>query len=76
MYFLSVSVVEVVLRKEATQTIASLRSEIADLEASYIVAHHTISSRVATTEGFSEIKSKVFINESERENLVLRTNNE
>lgn len=76
MYFLSQSVVHVVMRNEAVQSITALRSEIAYLEASYIEAHHTISARVASTEGFSEISAKIFINESPTANLVLRTQNE
>jgi hypothetical protein len=75
MYFLSLSVVHVVMRKEVNQNINQLRSEIAYLESAYIEAHHVISSRVATTEGFNEIKEKVFINTAEQ-NLVLRTSGE
>jgi len=76
MYFLSLSVVHVVMRKEAGQNITTIRSEIAYLEAAYIEAHHSISSRVATTEGFSEIRSKIFIRESQSDNLVLLRQNE
>lgn len=76
MYFLSLSVVHVVMRKEAVQNISSLRSEIAYLEAAYIEAHHHISREVAKTEGFSQISDKIFIHESPRDNLVLRGQNE
>ena len=60
MYFLSLSVVHVVMRKEATAQIGQLRSEIASLEASYIEARLQISSRVASLEGFNQNQKKVF----------------
>lgn len=73
MYFLSVSVVHVVMRKDALQQVTQLRSEIAYLESSYIEANHIISTRVATADGFTEIKDKIFISASPDQNLVLRT---
>ncbi len=74
-YFLSVSVVHVVMRKEATTQIGELRSEIARLETSYIEAKHQISARVASLEGFNQNQEKVFISKQEQ-SLVLRTANE
>ncbi len=76
MYFLSLSVVHVVMRKEVLQDINQLRSEIAFLESSYIEANHVISQRVATADGFNAIKDKVFINQTEDQGLVLRTAND
>lgn len=73
MYFLSLSVVHVVMRKEVLQETNRLRSEIAFLETSYIEAHHTISSRVATADGFTEIRDKIFISATPGASLVLRT---
>lgn len=75
MYFLSLSVVHVVMRKEATAQIGELRSEIARLETSYIEAKHQISARVASLEGFNQTEEKVFISKAEQ-SLVLRTANE
>ncbi len=75
MYFLSLSVVHVVMRKEATQKIGQMRSDIAALEASYIEARHQISARVASLEGFSQNQNKVFINKQEQ-SLVLRSASE
>ena len=71
-YFLSLSVVHVVMRKEATAQIGQLRSEIARLETSYIEAKHQISARVASLEGFNQTEEKVFISKAEQ-SLVLRT---
>jgi hypothetical protein len=75
MYFLSLSVVHVVMRKEATQTIGHLRSEISSLEAKYIEAKHEISAKVATVDGFNQNQNKVFISRDDR-SLVLRTSTE
>jgi len=74
-YFLSVSVVHVVMRKEATTQIGELRSEIARLETSYIEAKHQISARVASLDGFNQNQEKIFISKQEQ-SLVLRTANE
>jgi hypothetical protein len=76
MYFLSLSVVHVVMRKEVMQQINQLRSEIAFLETEYIEANHTISTRVATLDGFSAVQDKIFINSTASNNLVLRTTGE
>ncbi len=75
MYFLSLSVVHVVMRKEATAQIGELRSEIARLETSYIEAKHQISAKVANLDGFNQTDEKVFISKAEQ-NLVLNTVNE
>lgn len=75
MYFLSLSVVHVVMRKEATAQIGQLRSEIAKLETSYIEAKHQISAKVANLDGFNETNEKIFISKTEQ-NLVLRSENE
>ena len=73
MYFLSLSVVHVVMRKEVIQQTNQLRSEIAFLETEYIEAHHTISTRVATLDGFNQVENKIFIKANVSQNLVLRT---
>jgi hypothetical protein len=75
MYFLSLSVVHVVMRKEATSRIGQMRSDIAALEASYIEARLQISSKVASLEGFSQNQEKIFINKEEQ-SLVLRSTSE
>ena len=69
---LSLSVVHVVMRKEATQQINHLRSEIANLDAEYIEAKHQISARVATLDGYNNNQEKIFISKTEN-SLVLQT---
>jgi hypothetical protein len=61
MYFLSMSVVHVVLRKEVHQQIATIESEIASLESSYITVQHHVSNKIAALENFTEADNTVFI---------------
>lgn len=60
-YFLSFSVVQVVLQQEAEQEIQYLRSEIAELERSYIEAQHVVSARIATEHELVANQDKIFI---------------
>ncbi|MEZ4195609.1 MAG: hypothetical protein R3B53_04460 [Candidatus Paceibacterota bacterium] len=77
MYFLSLSVVHVVMRNEVLQSMGQLRSEIAYLETAYIEANHTISSKVATLQGFNTVENKIFIDITTGDKgLVLRNANE
>ena len=73
LYFLNVSVVHVVMRKEAMRDIHHLQTEIAMLEASFIEAQHNIASRVASLEGFELDAEKIFIERGDT-SLVLRDN--
>jgi len=74
MYFLSLSVVHVVMKKEASQDINQLRSEIALLETSYIEARHQINNRIASIDGLSATQDKIFISQADQ-NLVFLSNN-
>lgn len=71
LYFLNLSVVEVVLRTEYTGQQNDLRTEIALLEAQYIEAQHTIAERIASLEGYDTDVSKIFVSR-EAASLVLR----
>jgi hypothetical protein len=61
MYFLSMSVVHVVLRKEVNQKVGTIESEIAALEATYIDAQHKVSDKIAALENFTENDEKIFV---------------
>jgi len=61
LYFLNVSVVHVVMRKEAMQDAQDLKNQIALLETEYIIAQHTIAARMATVDGFREDSEKIFV---------------
>lgn len=73
MYFLSASVVHVVMRKELNQEIANVSSYVSQLESQYIEAQHNMSNRIATLDGFVETDEKVFIDRTPA-TLVLHTN--
>ncbi len=72
MYFLSLSVMHVVMRKETMHNLNEAKSEIAKLEASYIEARHVISTQVASVNGFTENQNKIFVSRAEQ-NLAYRT---
>ncbi len=65
MYFLSMSVVHVVLRKEIMNDVAKVESQIAQLEASYITAQHKVSNKIAALENFTENETKIFVSRDE-----------
>lgn len=61
MYFLTMSVVHVVLRKEVNQERRLVESEIAELEARYIEAQHRVSEKIASLDSLAETNDKIFI---------------
>lgn len=65
MYFVSATIVHVVVRKEAIKSIAELSSEVAELETAYITAQHTMSESVAAGYGFVAVTEKVFLDRSD-----------
>jgi cell division protein FtsL len=73
-YFVSMSVVHVVMRKEVNQQIATLSSAVSQLESDYIDAQHAVSDRIASLDGFSKTDEKVFINRQSA-SLVLADDN-
>lgn len=73
LYFLNLSVVHVVMRKEASHEANQLRAEIAMLETSYIEAQHKIADRIGNLNGYSIDTEKIFVTRGET-NLVLRDN--
>lgn len=65
MYFLSMSVVHVVLRKEIMNDVSKVESQIAQLEASYITAQHKVSNKIAALENFTSNDTKIFVSRDE-----------
>ena len=61
MYFVGMSVVHVVMSKDAAQQIALIKSDISELESAYIDAQHTIRAELALQEGFISQPEKTFI---------------
>lgn len=65
MYFVSASIVHVVLRTEIGSDITLLASEISELEGEYIEVQHKVSSDIASLHGYQKSGSKIFIDRSE-----------
>lgn len=61
LYFLNMSVVQVVMRTEHVQQHNNLNAEIAQLEAFYIESQHIIAQRMSTLEGYNTDTPKVFV---------------
>lgn len=61
MYFVSSSVLNVVMRKEVDTRIAEVGTVIGDLESTYIEMQHDVSSDIATHRGFVVADKKIFI---------------
>ncbi len=71
LYFLNVSVVEVVLRKDALRQSSTLSAEIALLESAYIDAQHTIAERIGDESTLAFDARKVFVVREEAAVVVL-----
>jgi predicted transcriptional regulator len=71
LYFLNMSVVQVVMRTEFAQEQNALRTDIAMLEAQYIESQHTIAARISSLQGYDTDVTKIFVSR-EPASLVLR----
>ena len=74
-YFLSASVVHVVMRKEINQEIAQVSSQVSSLESEYIEAQHRVSDDIASMHGYVVTEEKVFIDRTQT-SLVLSDSND
>ncbi len=75
MYFLSASIVNVVMRQEIDLEIRSTNARIAELEARYSSAKSAVSVEQAGTHGFISTVSKTYVSKK-GENVVLSKNDE
>ena len=73
MYFVSASIAHVVMRKEIDSQIASVGTSVSQLEAQYIEMQHSVSSDIASLQGFVKVDKEVFIDRTE-DTLVLLQN--
>ena len=73
MYFLSMTVIEVVLQKEIKAEKNQLYSEISTLEAKYINQQHSMTNEIATLHGFEKTSEKIFIHRG-KSSLILSSN--
>lgn len=74
-YFVSASIVHVIVRKEVDQNMAQVSSQISDLESRYIEAKHAIDEERIAALGFVESPERVYIQKAPT-NLVLVSQNE
>jgi hypothetical protein len=70
LYFLNMSVVQVVMRIEHVQKQNELNAEIASLEAKFIEAQHGIASKIGTANGYDTDSNKIFVSR-DQERLVM-----
>lgn len=63
-YFISASIVNVVLRQEATVEIATIHSRISELEADYFSRKQSVDAQFATEEGFTALSATHYITSS------------
>ncbi len=75
MYFVSASVVHVVIRKEVGQEISVLSSYVSQLESQYIEAQHRVSADIANLKGYVVVEDKIFIDRTTT-SLVLSERND
>lgn len=61
MYLLSMSVVHVVISKEAETGIHDLRSKIAALESEYMEMQNSLSQDIVEQKGYVAVSKKIFI---------------
>lgn len=71
LYFLNLSVVHVVMRKEVMQDLQDTKNQIALLETEYISAQHTIAANMAAVSEFQQDQVKIFVMRDATPNLVL-----
>ncbi len=72
-YFLSASVVHVVMRKEVDAQIAEAATTLSGLDADYIELQHALSADIATQKGFVAAPKKLFVDRTQG-TLVLSRN--
>lgn len=61
-YFLSMSVIHVVISKEISESMNETQGMIADLESSYMQKQHDISFEMVERHGYIASEKKIFIN--------------
>ncbi len=61
MYFLSSSVVNVVVAREYSRSTAQVMSEITELEAKQITRQHNIRQEIALQDGYVSVDEKFFV---------------
>lgn len=71
MYFLSASIIHVVMRTETEANIGTIYSELSNYETELMLVQYKISEEVATLEGYTEATNRIFV-DRKGQSLVLR----
>jgi hypothetical protein len=71
LYFLNMSVAQVVMRTEYVKEQQKLNNEIAMLEAVYIESQHVVASRISTLDGYDTDTDKIFVSRKQTPSFVL-----
>lgn len=72
MYFVSSSVLKVVMLKEVDAQVADMGTRMSEIEEEYIEMQHSVSSDIATHKGFVVATEKIFIDKT-ADTLVMST---
>lgn len=72
-YFVSASILHVVMQQELGRQVSAINAEISQLESEYIKAQHQLSADIASRDGYVDASDKIFIRRSEAK-LVLSSN--
>lgn len=64
-YFVSASILHVVMQQEMERNVSLLHTEISKLEAQYIDAQHALSDEIALMHGYEVADEKIFIDRSD-----------
>lgn len=70
-YFISASIVHVVIRTELDQQVSKVSSQISLLESSYITAQYKVSNDIASLQGYTQTSEKFFIDRSSASLVLL-----
>ncbi len=73
MYFVSASILDVVMRKQVDRELLSMGTVVGQLESEYIEMQHMVSSNIASQRGFVTADKKIFIDKAE-DTLVFSRN--
>lgn len=71
MYFLTMSVVNVVLREEAVQTTRWFEVEITALETEFMLAQQAVSVAIVANQQYTETNDKIFVNRVDTKTVAI-----
>lgn len=64
-YFVTASVVQVVIRQELDGEITDTKAKISTLETAYMQAQHQVSAEIASRDGYVAVDHKVYIDQAQ-----------